>query len=196
MITDDIKRVYNRSKWGLVLRGLIGIGLGVFILMRPLESIAMFALVVAIWALVDGLVLIVRAFDLRPLVKHWWVLLLAGIVSGAFGVAAFYYYPVLSLTSAVLWCALWLATSGAFGIYAAVEEKKAGVSWGWTMAFGILALIAGALAILQPGITLAALMGTLAGFGIVGGGFMLVGAGKMQSLERDVREVLGSPARG
>jgi uncharacterized membrane protein HdeD (DUF308 family) len=195
MIADDIKRVYQRAKWGLVLRGLLGIGLGVFIFVRPLESIAAFALVVAIWALVDGFVLIVNAFELRPVVQQWWILLLGGIASVGFGAAALYFYPALSLTFAVTWSALWLGTSGVFGISAAVQEKKAGVSWGWTMTFGVLALVAGAIAILYPGITLAALMGTLAGFGIVGGTFMLIGAGKMQSFERDVRQVMGNPSR-
>ncbi|MGH7521908.1 MAG: HdeD family acid-resistance protein [Gemmatimonadales bacterium] len=195
MITDDIKRGYRRAKWGLVLRGLLGIGLGVFILARPLDSVAVFALVVAIWALADGFVMIVHSFELRPLVKHWGMLLLSGIVSAAFGVAALYFYPVLSLTFAVTWTALWLATGGVFGISAAVQEKKAGLSWGWTMTFGILALVAGAFAIFYPGITLAALMGTIAGFGIVGGTLMLVGAGKLQSFERDVRQAMESPSR-
>jgi uncharacterized membrane protein HdeD (DUF308 family) len=195
VITDDIKRVYQRAKWGLVLRGLLGIALGVFILARPLESVAAFALVVAIWALMDGFVLIVHAFDVRPVVQHWWMLLLSGIVGVAFGVAALYFYPALSLTFAIVWSATWLAASGVFGIYAAVQEKKAGVSWGWTMTFGILALVAGAIAVFYPGITLAVLMGTIAGFGIVGGAFLLVGAGKMQSFERDLRQAMGSPSR-
>ena len=195
MITDDIKRGYKRAKTGLVLRGLLWISLGVFIVLRPLESIAAFALVVAIWALVDGIVSIVHAFDLRPVVDTWWVALLAGIVSVGFGVAAFYYYPLLSLSYAVLWTALWLTTSGVFGIQAALQEKKAGVSWGWTMAFGILALVSGVLAIGYPGITLAGLMGTLAGVGVVGGIAMLIGAGKMQSFEQDVRQVMERPSR-
>jgi uncharacterized membrane protein HdeD (DUF308 family) len=142
MITDDIKRAYHRAKWGLVLRGLFGIALGVFIFARPLDSVAAFALVVALWALSDGFVSIVHAFELRALAQHWWVLLLSGIVGVAFGVAALYFYPVLSLTFAVVWSALWLTTSGVFAIYAAVEEKKAGVPWGWTLTFGILALAA------------------------------------------------------
>jgi uncharacterized membrane protein HdeD (DUF308 family) len=195
MITDDIKRIYHRAKWGLVLRGLFGIALGIFILARPADSVAVFALVIAFWALFDGFVSVVNAFELRNVVQHSWVLLLSGIVSVAFGVAALYFYPVLSLTFAVVWSALWLATSGVFGIYAAVEEKKADVSWGWTMTFGILALAAGAIAIIYPGITLTALMATIAAFGIVGGTFLLIGAGKMQSLERDVRHAVETPSR-
>ena len=195
MITDEIVAAYHRGKWALVLRGLLGIALGIFILARPLASVAAFALVIAIWALVDGIVNMVHAFDLRPVTSYWWVMLLSGLVSVAFGVAALYYYPALSLTFAVVWAAWWLISAGVLGIYLAFQERKADVPWGWTLALGILTLAAGVLAIVYPGITLAALMGMLAGFGIVSGIVMLVGAGKMQSFEHDVNRALRTPAR-
>ncbi|HSY81633.1 MAG TPA: DUF308 domain-containing protein, partial [Gemmatimonadaceae bacterium] len=89
--------ILNRAWWGLVLRGLVSIALGIFIFARPLESVAAFALVIAIWALVDGITNIVHSFDLKPLYNHWWLMLLGGIVSVGFGMAALFFYPVLSL---------------------------------------------------------------------------------------------------
>jgi uncharacterized membrane protein HdeD (DUF308 family) len=49
MAQHIIERAVNRASWGLVLRGAVAIALGVFMLARPLESVAAFALVVAIW---------------------------------------------------------------------------------------------------------------------------------------------------
>ena len=193
MISGEIVSAYHRAKWALVLRGILGIAVGVLILARPLESIEAFALVIAIWALVDGIVRIVHAFDLRPAIPHWWVLLLAGLVSAAFGVAALYYYPILSLAFAVAWAAWWLIIGGALGIYAAVREKQAGLAWGWTMTFGVIGLAVGLLAIAYPGVTLGWLMGVLAAFGIIGGIVMLVAAGKMQRFEHDVKDELQEP---
>jgi Uncharacterized conserved protein len=195
MITDEIVTAYHRTKGALVLRGLLSIALGIFILARPLSSVAAFALVIAIWALVDGIVNIVHAFDLRKVTSHWTVILLGGLVSFCFGVAALYYYPALSLTFAVLWTAWWLIIAGAVAVYLAVQERKAQVPWGWTMTLGVLTLAAGVLAIAYPGITLVALMGMLAGFGILAGIVMLVAAGKMQSLEHDVNGALHAPSR-
>ena len=194
MITDDIVAAYNRGKWALIVRGLLGIALGIVIFTRPLASVAAFALVVALWALSDGIVSIVHAFDVRKVAPHWWVLLLTGLVSVAFGVTALYDYPVLSLTFAVVWTAWWLISAGVLAIYVAVQERKAEVPWGWTLTFGIIALVAGVLAMVYPGITLAALMGTIATFGIVGGIAMLVGAGKMQSFQHDVTHNIGTPS--
>ena len=194
-MTDDIVAAYRRSKWALVLRGLLGIAMGVLIIARPLDSVAAFALVIALWAIMDGIVSIVHAFDLRAVVPHWGWLLLGGIVGVLFGAAALYYYPVLSLAFAVAWAAWWLIAGGAVAIYLAVQERKADLPWGWTLTFGVVALAAGVLALMYPGITLAVLMGTLAGFGVIGGIVMLVGAGKMQSFERDAKGAFGSPSR-
>jgi len=195
MISDDLKAVYNRSKWALIVRGLIGIALGIFIVSRPFDSVAALALVIAIWALGDGIVNMVHAVDLRSIAPHWWVLLLSGIVSTAFGVAALYYYPALSLTFAVFWTAFWLLTAGVLAIYVAIQERNANLSWGWTLAFGLIAVVGGVVALMYPTITLAALISLIAAFGIVGGIALLIGAGKMQSFERGVKGAVRNPVR-
>ena len=194
-MTGEIKTMYNRVKWGLVIRGLFGIALGVFIFARPMESVAALALVIAIWALVDGIVNIVHAFELRPIVGHWWAPLVSGIVSVLFGVAAFYYYPALSLTFAVIWTAMWLFTAGIVGLYVSMQERNMGLSWGWTVVWSIIALGAGVLAVLRPGSTIAGLISVVAAFGIVGGASLLVAAGRMQSVERTFTRAAGSMAR-
>lgn len=195
MLKDTLVSAYQRSKWALLIRGLMGIAIGIFIFMRPLDSVAAFALVIAIWALADGIVGIVHAFDLRSVVSHWGVLLVSGIVSLLFGIAALYYYPALSLAFAVMWTAWWLIAGGALGVYVAVEERKAELPWGWTLTSGVIAIAFGVLAMLYPAITLAALMGVIATFGILGGIALVVAASKMQSFEQDVREAVHSPSR-
>jgi uncharacterized membrane protein HdeD (DUF308 family) len=195
MITDDLKSAYNRTKWSLVVRGLFGIALGIFIVSRPLDSVAALALVIAIWALAEGIVKIVHAVDLRSVAPHWWVLLLSGIVSILFGIAALYYYPGLSLTFAVVWTALWLLTAGVLGVYIAIRERSANLSWGWTIAFGLIAIVAGVVAVMYPSITLASLISLIAAFGIVGGSALLIGAGRMQSVGRDMKSAIRSPLR-
>ena len=67
MASDLIQSAYRRTWWALVLRGIFGIALGAIILWRPIESIASFALVIAIWAFFSGVVQIVHAIDLLSL---------------------------------------------------------------------------------------------------------------------------------
>jgi len=181
MASDLIQSAYRRAWWSLVVRGLLGVALGVFILWRPIESIAAFALVIATWALFGGVAQIVHAFDVRPVFTQWWVLLLGGIVGVAFGIAAFYYYPDLSLTFAVVWTAWWLLLTGGLAIYLAMQERQLGLPWGWTRTYGIAAIVTSALAFMKPPATLAAIMGLIAGFAIVSGVVLLVGAYKLAS---------------
>ena len=194
-MNSELTETYNRAKWGVVVRGVFGIALGIFILARPLDSVAVLALVVAIWALAEGTVNIARAFELRMIASHWWAFLISGIVSVLFGIAAFYYYPDLSLTYVVLWVAFWLITAGIAGGYVAMQERKMGMSWGMTLLWSIIALAGGVFAVSRPAITLAGLISVIAAFGIVGGIALLVAAARMQSVQSTFTRTVGSVAR-
>jgi uncharacterized membrane protein HdeD (DUF308 family) len=186
MATNVLQSAYRRAWWALVLRGLLALALGILILLRPLDSIASFALVIAIYALFSGIVQIVHAFELRSALPQWWVMLLSGVISTAFGIAALYYYPALSLAFAVVWVAWWLFLTGGIALYAAILERRMGVSWGWTLAFGILSIVAGVFAFMSPPATLAAIMGLIAGFAIISGVFLLIGAFRLSSVKQEI----------
>lgn len=194
MIAQDLRDRYHRAKWALVLRGLLGIAIAVLIFIRPFDSVAALALVIALWALFDGIVRIVHAFELREVMSDWWMLLLAGIIGVVFGIAALYAYPALSLAFVVVWTALWLFITGLLGEYVAVQERRAAEPWGWTMTWGIIAIIAGVLAFVYPVVTLAWVMGVIAAYGLIGGIALIVGAVKMQTFEHDVRRMMHTPA--
>lgn len=195
MIASELQKAYNQTKWAVLLRGLLSLAVGIVILMRPMNSVVALALVIAFWSLFDGIVNIVRSFDLRGFVQHWWVMLLAGIVGVAFGIAALYYFPELSLTFAVVWTAYWLTVSGVIAAYIAWQERSAGLSWGWTMAFAALAIVAGVLAFMNPQATLAWLLGVIAGFAIISGVFLTIAAFKMGSIQRDAKQSFSNTAR-
>lgn len=176
MTLDALHVTYRHQWWALVLRGLIALALGIFILARPLDSVGAFALVIAIWALVTGLTQIVHAFELRHVAAHWWILLLSGLIGTGFGIAALAFYPVLSLAFAVLWTAWWLFLVGALALSVGFQERKLAMPWGWTVAWGVLAVLAGVYALLFPPATLVAIMGLISAFAILGGLLLLFGA--------------------
>lgn len=188
-VLDDVKRVYRLTWWALLLRGPLGLAVGVLVLVRPLDSIAALALVIAFWALFSGFTTIVHAFELKPVAKHWWVGLLSGLASVAFGVAAIVYYPALSLSLAVVLFAWWLMITGVLSLYAAYVEKQLGLQWGWAVAAGVLSVAAAAFAIAVPPATLAAILGLIAGFAIVSGAVFIAGAFKLRSVARPVAQM-------
>jgi len=193
MASDLLKSAYRRTWWSLVLRGILSIAVGVIILWRPAESTAALALLIAIWALVSGIVQIVHAVDLRDVFSQWWVMLVGGIVGVGFGIAALYYYPTLSLTFAVVWTTWWLVFTGGLAIYLAIQERRLGLSWGWTMAFGVVSVAAGVIAAMYPLVTLAAVMSFIAAYAFVGGVVLLVGAFKLASAKDELTVALGAP---
>ena len=190
MVTAGQGSAQHDGRWAHVVRGVLAIAVGIVILARPLASVAALALVIAMWALFDGIVNIVHAFDLRGVAPHWWGMLLGGIISVAFGVLALYYYPFLSLSFVVVLTSLWMLMAGIVGVYLAVEERRSGVRWGWTMAFGIVGIVAGVAAFMNPGATLTTLMLFLAWFGIIGGIVILMGAGRTHPVEHDVTHAM------
>jgi len=183
-ILDDFKRAYRLTWWALLLRGVFGIAVGVFIFARPLDSVAAFALVIAFWALFSGVVDIVHAVELASVMKQWWILLLSGVVGVGFGIAALMFYPGLSLSFAVLWVAWWLMLVGALGIYAAFQLKRLGAPWGWPAAYGVLSVAAAVFALLAPPVTIAAIMGLISGFAVVSGVALVIGAFKLRSIAK------------
>jgi len=193
MLTDTLKQAFRRTWWALVIRGVLALALGIFILARPFDSIAAFALVIAIWALVGGITEIVHAIDLKPLFSSWWVLLLSGLVSAAFGIAALYYYPDLSLAFAVTWVSFWLALTGILSITVSVNQKRAGLPWGWVFTFGVVSVVASIAAWISPPTTLAAIMGLISGFAIISGIVLLIGAFRLKSMEEEIVQAVRPP---
>jgi uncharacterized membrane protein HdeD (DUF308 family) len=195
MSLSDLQKAYSTTKWALLLRGLLSLAIGIAIIWRPMTSVVALALVIALWSLFDGFINIVRSFALRGMVQHWWVMLLAGIVGVAFGVAALYYFPGLSLTFAVVWTAYWLTFTGIIAAYVAWQERTVGISWGWTMAFAVVAIAGGLFAFMNPGATLASLLGVLAGFAIFSGVLLLIAASRMVSVQQDIKSTFQNTAR-
>jgi uncharacterized membrane protein HdeD (DUF308 family) len=186
MAQSQTQHAVTRVWWALVIRGVLALILGIFIITRPMESVAAFALVIAIWAVMQGVVSMVHAFDLRSIAPHWWLLFVSGLISTGFGVAAFYYYPGLSLTFAVVWASWWLLIGGVAGISVAVQERRAEMPWGWTMTLGILGVAAAIYAFMTPPVTLVALMALISAFAIGSGIILLVGAYRLRTVADDV----------
>jgi len=188
-------QMYHRTRWSLVLRGLIWLALGILIFVRPLESVAALALVIAIWALVSGISQIVQAVEMRAAVVHWWLLLVSGIISVAFGIAALRFYPALSLAFAVIWTAYWFVLTGVISISMSLQERRIGIPWGWTAFFGVVAVLAGLYAFFFPPATLAVIMGLLAGLAIVGGCAQLLGAYALGRIRIEPLAAVQAPAQ-
>src|SRR5690348_14667559 len=96
MLPDQVSAAVRHHWWLFLLRGLAAIVFGVLVLMWPGATIIALTAFVAAYALVDGIVSAGAAVRMRALFSWWWMLLIQGIISIAFGILAFI-NPALSL---------------------------------------------------------------------------------------------------
>lgn len=81
----------------------------------------------------------------------WWLVLLRGIVAVIFGIIALL-APVTALYAVVFVFAAYAIVDGIVGIAHAIRVRDRDRRWGWLLASGIIAVIAGVVAFVFPGV--------------------------------------------
>jgi uncharacterized membrane protein HdeD (DUF308 family) len=95
---------------------------------------------------------------LQSLAKHlWWAVLLRGILAILFGVIALF-APTAALTGIVIVYGIYVLLDGTTAIAQGVLTRSTDKRWGWTVVQGVIAVLAGLVALVFP-----ALSGTVGG---------------------------------
>jgi uncharacterized membrane protein HdeD (DUF308 family) len=89
-------------RWGWILfEGILSILAGIIAFANPALTAQVLLYIIAVWAIVTGVMEIAAAFAIREFVSREWVLALAGILSVVFGILLFI-YPSAGILS-ILW---------------------------------------------------------------------------------------------
>jgi uncharacterized membrane protein HdeD (DUF308 family) len=113
---------------------------------------------------------------LRGLAENWWLLLLRGIATIAFGVLAFTWPGRTLLTLTFLW-GVYVIADGIFALWAAISRKGGEIAPRWWLALiGITGIVGGLLAFVWPGITAHLLLMLIAIWAIITGVLEMYGA--------------------
>src|SRR6266480_3477118 len=135
MIPAQIAAAVQHHWWLFLLRGVAALAFGVLTLAWPGATLLVLMAFIAAYALVDGIVALVYAFRLRPMFDRWWMLLVQGLISGAFGVLAFI-YPSLSLAYIVVSVSLWMLMASIVQFLLARAQRAMGAAPGWSVRGG------------------------------------------------------------
>ena len=127
------------------------------------------------------------------LANNWWAVALRGIVAILFGIAAFA-MPFVTMLSLVVVFAAFSFVDGVFGIIMSVRGARKGERWIWLLLSGILGIVASAVAVLWPGITVLAVVILVAAWALVSGTFMLISAFRLKIDHGRVWLVIGGIA--
>lgn len=181
MLADEIAASIRHHWWLFVLRGLAAIVFGALALLWPGATVVALTAFIAAYALVDGIVAIGSAVRMRAVFDRWWMLLVQGLISTAFGIFAFV-NPALSLLYIVISVSLWMLLAAVVLFSLARVQKAMGGHPGWSVAGGVLSLVLAVAAIAYPGLTVATVIVLIAWFALALGVVQLVIAFRVRSL--------------
>lgn len=108
----------------------------------------------------------------RPVGRHWWALLIRGIIAILFGIAA-WIWPGITVIVLVSLFGAFALVDGIFSVIAAIGERGHG-NWGWLLIGGLIGIIIGIITFFWPGITALILLDLIAIWAILMGIFYFV----------------------
>ena len=107
--------------------------------------------------------------------RHWWVLVLRGLIALAFGILALL-FPGVTITFAAIFFAVYFIVDGVLAVIAGIRAAEAHRRW-WPFALeGLIGLAAGVIALVWPDVTIVVMVALVAAWAILSGLAMLVPA--------------------
>lgn len=110
------------------------------------------------------------------LIRHWWVLLLRGIISIIFGLMLWTLPTVASIETLVLVFGIFVLADGLLQSWTAFIERKDRENWILLLLWGVVSVVAGILTFTMPGITAIALLFYIAIWAITKGVLEIIAA--------------------
>ncbi len=105
------------------------------------------------------------------LAQNWWAIALRGVFAIVFGIVALV-LPGATMLALVLLFAAYMLLDGIFAIVAGVRAIRRQDRWGWLIVEGVVDLIAGAIAVVWPLVTVIAFVLLLGAWAIVSGALL------------------------
>ena len=180
---QNLAAALGRNWWLLLLRGLVAIVFALLTWAQPGVSLAALVLVFGIYVLADGVLGVWSAIAKRRDNRHWWLLLLWGLVGIVVGVMTFIMPGITGLVL-LMYIAAWAMITGVLQIVAAIRLRKE-IKGEWLMILsGLVSVAFGVLLFLQPGAGALAVAWIIAAYAFIFGVLMVLLAFKVRKLGR------------
>jgi uncharacterized membrane protein HdeD (DUF308 family) len=114
------------------------------------------------------------------LARHWWAIVLRGVIAVLFGVVALA-APGAVLLSLALLFGIYLLIDGVIGLVSTVRAVTAHGHWGALLAEAVLNIIMGLIALFLPAAAVLAFVLLMAAWALVSGGLMVAAAVKLHA---------------
>ena len=128
-IASGIKAARNGERWGLlILEGIVDLAAGAVAVLWPAITLIALIWLVAVWAIVSGVLMLTAAFTLNLDHGRWW-LALGGIASVIFGILLVI-EPLIGAVVLTIWVGAYALVFGifllilAFQLHSKKEERE------------------------------------------------------------------------
>jgi uncharacterized membrane protein HdeD (DUF308 family) len=119
-IVSGIKAARNGERWGLlILEGIVDLAAGVVAFLWPAITLVALIWIIAVWAVVSGVLMLSAAFTLNIDHGRWW-LALGGIASIIFGILLVI-EPLIGAVVLTLWIGAYALVFGVFLLVVAFQ---------------------------------------------------------------------------
>ncbi len=116
-----------------------------------------------------------------PIVRHWWALVLRGILAVIFGILVLV-WPGIALASLVLVIGVYFFVDGLFAVAGSLTHREHYQHWWLTLIEGIIGIIAGIVAFVYPGLTAFTLLYIIGFWAILTGVFEVLAAFRLREV--------------
>ncbi|RMI04644.1 HdeD family acid-resistance protein [Cellulomonas triticagri] len=183
---DDRVAAALRSVWWLpVLRGVLLIVLGLLLLVEPLGTLVALVWVFGVFAVADGVVVLLQALLARGRPGFGWVIAQA-LVSIGFGALIMLWPGVTALVLYYL-LALWLLVLGVTALVVAATQYRArDLAWVGTLMLGLIGFLFGLLLAIKPQDSVSVILTVYGLFAFVAGAVVVVTGFATRSLGRQL----------
>lgn len=179
----DLAGALAQGWWILLLRGISAIAFAVLAWWQPALTLAALVLLFGAYVLADGVLGVWAAFRGREQNRHWWLLLLWGLVGIVAGLATFV-VPGLTALILLFYIAAWAIASGVLQLFTAIRLRKQ-IQGEFLMGLGgVISVLFGLCLIVWPGAGALSLIWLIAFWAALFGVLMVVLAFKLKGMAR------------
>lgn len=172
--------------WTFVLRGIFALLFGVIAFVYPGPTILSLTFVFGFYAILDGILALVAAWNFRSQ-DRWWVLLIEGLLGLAAGVIAFM-SPGITALALLAVIAVWAIFTGVLEIVAAIRLRQEIENEWWLGLSGLTSIIFGVLLVVWPGSGLVTISWIVGFYAISFGISMLMLGFRLQGLNKSIKQ--------
>ena len=150
MTTIENSKKSTISWWMYLLKGILFIVLGIWMLKMPKESFNAMLLIIGVIIAIGGVLETFLALYYRKVLKEWGWNFSAGILDLLIGILLIA-NPDAILMLITLFISFWLVLRGVLAIWEAMElRKEDNKRWRWVLVVGILIMLLAIILILHP----------------------------------------------